>query len=137
MLPLLLATTALATASQPRIISGLASIADNYDAIFLDQFGVMHDGQKPLPGAIDCFPALAAAGKKLVVLSNTSRRRAFAIQKLPKLGFDDDKLTGFVTSGEAAWDYMAANFGGKRVLWISRGTTSSTRGTRATSTALT
>ena len=106
-------------APAPSIVHGLSAIADRYDVIFLDQFGVLHDGQKPLKGAIDCFNALRANGKRLVVLSNTSRRRSFAIKKLPSLGYDEAALDGFVTSGEAAWDHMAKNHRGARVLWIS------------------
>ena len=105
--------------SPPTIVSGLASIASRYDAIFLDQFGVMHDGQRPLPGAVECYSALAALDKALVVLSNTSRRRGFAIKKIPKLGFDETSLTGFITSGEAAWDHMAECHRGQKMLWLS------------------
>merc|ERR1711908_245375 len=72
-----------------------------------------------LPGAIECFDRLAAAGKRLVVLSNTSRRRAFAMKKLPSLGFPAEKLSGFVCSGEEAWQHMAAGWRGKRALWFS------------------
>jgi phosphoglycolate phosphatase-like HAD superfamily hydrolase len=99
----------LASLQSHAIIPSLSVIADRYDAILLDQFGVLHDGTTAIPGAIDCFNNLAAAGKKLIVLSNTSRRRAFALSKLPKLGFDPAMLTGFVTSGEAAWEYMRAS----------------------------
>ena len=109
----------LASLQSHAIIPSLSVIADKYDAILIDQFGVLHDGATAIPGAIDCFNNLAAAGKKLIVLSNTSRRRAFALSKLPKLGFDPAKLTGFVTSGEAAWEYMRATCAGKRVLWLS------------------
>ena len=35
-------------------------------------------------------------------LSNTSRRRAFALAKLPSLGFDSQRLAGFICSGEQA-----------------------------------
>ena len=115
---LLLCSAALALA-RPAVHRGLSSIADNYDAVLLDQFGVLHDGSKAIEGAIDCYEKLAAAGKKLIVLSNTSRRRAFALQKLPKLGFDSDALTGFVTSGEAAWQHLHASCAGKKVLWLS------------------
>ena len=120
---LLFAQSALSTLSgstaRPLACSNVKSIASKYDAFLLDQFGVMHDGQKPLPGAIECYEQLAAAGKKLVVLSNTSRRRSFAMKKLPKLGFDPDALTDFVTSGEAAYDRIHADFKGARMLWCS------------------
>ena len=42
----------------------------------LDQFGVMHNGVLALPGASECYANLAASGKKIVILSNTSRRAA-------------------------------------------------------------
>ena len=99
-------------------LPGLAALADSYDALLLDQFGVLHDGSTALPGAVDCFERLAAAGKKLVVLSNTSRRRDFAMRKLPQLGFDERLLAGFVCSGEQTWDVMRASRRGQKVLWI-------------------
>lgn len=107
-----------AVAGPPLVRPGLASLADAYDAVLLDQFGVLHDGATALPGAVDCFERLAAAGKRLVVLSNTSRRREFAMRKLPQLGFDPELLAGFVCSGEQTWDVMRASRRGQRVLWI-------------------
>ena len=106
-------------AEKHRLVDGLGAVVDHYDAVLLDQFGVLHDGEKAIPGAIDCYEKLHAAGKKLVVLSNTSRRRAFALKKLPKLGFGAEKLSGFVTSGEATWEYLLERCGGQRVLWLS------------------
>ena len=44
--------------------------------VLLDQYGVLHDGKKAYPGAIAAVEALAAAGRKLLVLSNSSRREA-------------------------------------------------------------
>ena len=41
------------------------------------------------------------------------------MKKLPKLGFDPDALTDFVTSGEAAYDRIHADFKGARMLWCS------------------
>lgn len=104
---------------QSAIISRIEALAADYDALLLDQFGVLHDGKAPLPGAIDCFDRLAAAGKQLIVLSNTSRRRSFALKKLPSLGFDAEQLAGFICSGEEAWQHMSAEWKGKRALWFS------------------
>ena len=42
-------------------------------AVLLDQFGVLHDGQHPYPDAIAAVQALADRGLKLFVLSNSSR----------------------------------------------------------------
>lgn len=43
-------------------------------AILLDQFGVLHDGQKPYPGSIEAVKALADSGRKVLIISNSSRR---------------------------------------------------------------
>ena len=101
------------------VVPGLCEIADRYDAVLLDQFGVLHDGQRSIDGAEDCFKRLAVAGKKLIVLSNTSRRRDFAMKRLPGLGFDPQALLGFVCSGEEAHAAMRESWRGRRVLWIS------------------
>ena len=105
--------------SSGTVVPGLCEIADQYDAVLLDQFGVLHDGKRSLAGAEDCFKRLAAAGKKLIVLSNTSRRRDFAVKRLPGLGFDPQALLGFVCSGEEAHAAMRESWRGRRVLWIS------------------
>ena len=36
--------------SLPHIISGLCEIADDYDALICDIWGVLHDGQAPFDG---------------------------------------------------------------------------------------
>ena len=67
------------------VVPGLGEVADRYDAVLLDQFGVLHDGKRSIAGAEDCYKRLAEAGKKLIVLSNTSRRRDFAVKRLPSI----------------------------------------------------
>ncbi len=43
-----------------RKISGLSEIAQDFDAMLIDQFGVIHDGQTLYPGAAhvrrNCMP---------------------------------------------------------------------------------
>jgi ribonucleotide monophosphatase NagD (HAD superfamily) len=115
----LCAALSTASVSLASSISGVRSIAGRYDAFLLDQFGVLHNGARALPGAVECFGQLAGGGKKLVVLSNTSRRKADAIKKIKALGFDASALTDFVCSGEEAWQHMAKkDFAGRRLLWL-------------------
>ena len=72
------AAVARMSAAPASLVAGFESIADRYDGFILDQFGVMHNGVVALPGAQECFQKLAKAGKKLVILSNTSRRAVSA-----------------------------------------------------------
>ena len=102
----------------PPQVTTVSQLVDKYDAFLLDQFGVLHDGTDALPGAIDCFAKLIAAGKKCVVLSNTSRRGGAGAGKLKGMGFAADSLSGFVASGELAFQYMLSEFKGKKALWF-------------------
>jgi ribonucleotide monophosphatase NagD (HAD superfamily) len=99
--------------------TSVSKLVDRYDAFLLDQFGVLHDGSTALPGAVDCFARLVAAGKKCVVLSNTSRRGGAGAGKLKAMGFAADALSGFVASGELAYQYMInEGWCGKKALWF-------------------
>lgn len=85
-------------------------IARKYDAFILDQYGVMHNGQQSLPGAIECVEKLSSMGKKLIILSNTSAPADTALSKLGKLGFDPNCFVGAVTSGEEASRFIREEF---------------------------
>ncbi|EFN54474.1 hypothetical protein CHLNCDRAFT_11074, partial [Chlorella variabilis] len=73
----------------------------------LDQFGVLHDGEKPYPGAIEAVAQLAARGMKLLIISNSSRRSAGALKNLERMGFDPACFAGVVTSGEVTHRHLS------------------------------
>lgn len=87
----------------PRPISGLCEVLERYDALLLDQWGVMHDGRRLFPGVAETLRHLHEAGKKVVLLSNSGRRAAYNDRRLAELGLDMSLVAGSVTSGEAAW----------------------------------
>jgi len=101
-----------------RFPSGVSEIVDQFDGFILDQYGVLHNGAYPLPGALDCLERLQKAGKKMVILSNSSRKAFDCINGLKKLGFDVDVFVGAVTSGEEASTYLRDNFSGKIATWM-------------------
>ncbi|XP_040992142.1 glycerol-3-phosphate phosphatase isoform X3 [Juglans microcarpa x Juglans regia] len=75
-------------------------------AWFLDQFGVLHDGKNPYPGAISTLEKLASTGSKMVIISNSSRRASTTIEKMKSLGFDPSLFMGAITSGELTHQYL-------------------------------
>jgi HAD superfamily hydrolase (TIGR01459 family) len=79
---------------------GFAPLADRYDGFILDLWGVIHDGVRPYPGAVDCLRRLRDAGKRAVLLSNAPRRAHSAAAAMRAMGIDEDLYTGIVTSGE-------------------------------------
>ncbi|KAF3451069.1 hypothetical protein FNV43_RR07158 [Rhamnella rubrinervis] len=83
-------------------LNGLQQLAEtrNFKAWFLDQFGVLHDGKQPYPGAISTLEKLAKSGAKMVIISNSSRRSSTTMEKMKSLGFDPSIFVGAITSGE-------------------------------------
>ena len=94
--------------TEPRIerLSGIATIADRYDGVILDLWGVIHDGEKLYPGVEEALANLRAAGKVICMLSNAPRRPAGVIAKLEGMGLPRDAYDHILTSGEASHDAM-------------------------------
>ena len=85
-----------------RFVSGIAALIPDYDGFILDQWGVLHDGVKPYPGAIDCLRQLRAAGKQVVILSNSGKRNDHNIRLMAQLGFDPALYERFIGAGDDA-----------------------------------
>jgi HAD superfamily hydrolase (TIGR01459 family) len=111
----------------PRYVEGLSSIAESFDHVLLDQWGVLHDGRRIYPGVPGALAGLRRAGKRILVLSNSGRRAAENAERLEALGLSRGAFDFLVTSGEATWRALqradGAPFGrlGRRCLLITRG----------------
>jgi len=99
-------------------VASLRELVDDYDVFLLDQYGVLHNGERLLPGVAEALESLHRAGKKLVVLSNTSRRRSVLLAELPSRGFDADWLAGAVCSGEECHRELGTAWRGKRAVFL-------------------
>ncbi|CAN7300169.1 TIGR01459 family HAD-type hydrolase [Mesorhizobium sp. LjRoot246] len=84
-------------------LDGIGPLVERYDVFLLDQFGVLHDGTRPYPGAVAALSALKRAGKTVVLVSNSGRRAQPNESRLMKLGFEPGSWDHFVSSGEVAW----------------------------------
>ena len=73
-----------------------------FDFIFIDQYGVLHDGQRPYPGAVDALGALKARGTRVVILSNSGRSGEFNARRMEELGIPRSLYDHFLTSGDVA-----------------------------------
>jgi len=74
-------------ATTPVLTSSLLKLVEQYDALLLDQFGVIHDGKVAYAGAVDAVRAVQRMGKKIVIISNSSRRRGDTVARLLSMGF--------------------------------------------------
>ena len=89
-------------------VGGVSSLPD-YETYLLDMWGVMHDGSKPYDGVLETIAQLKAKGKKLVILSNSSKRLSYAHKMLNKLGFNIDDFDQIITSGEVSWRMLSGD----------------------------
>jgi HAD superfamily hydrolase (TIGR01459 family) len=112
---------------EPTFCFGLADLASRYRGFILDQWGVLHDGARPYPEALDCLQRLREAGKRVVLLSNSGKRTTVNAARLLEIGIDETLYDAIVTSGEATWQALSlrnapffAGLGGRCFLW-SRG----------------
>lgn len=75
----------------------------------LDMWGVMHNGSRPYEGVLDTVARLKAEGARLVILSNSSKRRDNAVRMLKKLGFDPEDFEQIITSGEVSYQMLSGD----------------------------
>lgn len=114
-------------AASTTVIPGISGIASSYKCFLLDQFGVIHDGQRVYPGAVRVLNELHKAGKKTIILSNSSRRASSTVRALQRKAIDPDLIDAVVTSGELAFSALpvfAAAHPTARVLHFNWGSTS-------------
>ena len=83
-----------------KIINSFSKILDKYDFFILDQWGVMHDGHKGYKHAINAVNKLIIEDKKLIIISNSSKRKISSVNRLKDLGFNKNDFIEILTSGE-------------------------------------
>jgi HAD superfamily hydrolase (TIGR01459 family) len=83
-------------------LNHLAEIYKNYDTYIIDLWGVMHNGVRLNPKAIEVVKNLIQNKKKVVFLSNAPRPSKQVKIFLQKLKMEDKYLQNIMTSGEAA-----------------------------------
>ena len=81
----------------------LENLAGQFDAFFIDQFGVIMDASGPYPFAVDAIKRLSQYNKPIVLLSNSGKRAKENCERLERLGFELSLFTAVITSGEVAY----------------------------------
>lgn len=97
-------------------INGLSEIAKNYDAMLIDQFGVIHDGQKLYEDTLEVLEKLHALKIPVIVMTNSGKRAASNVARLVKMGLPRGLFVDAVSSGEVAFQSLTV----KRVFLIGK-----------------
>lgn len=94
--------------SKTKFCHGISDISDSYNAFILDQWGVLHNGEKPYDGVIDCLKELKARNKYVIILSNSGKRAEENREVLRNLGIGPNLYDEIVSSGEMTWQGLKA-----------------------------
>ncbi|WP_300036433.1 TIGR01459 family HAD-type hydrolase [uncultured Roseobacter sp.] len=101
-----------------RIISALSEVSQQYDALFVDLWGCVHNGVKALPGAVSALREYRAGGGRVVLVTNSPRPRAGVKKQLVHFGVPDDTWDTIATSGDSARSAMYRGVVGQKVWHI-------------------
>ena len=92
----------------PRYIRRLSDIAENYDALLCDAWGVIHNGVKAFAGVEEALTQFRSARGPVVILTNAPRPNAIIPPQLDRIGLPRSAYDGVVTSGDATRAAIAA-----------------------------
>ena len=84
-----------------KIIDGLSDVANSYDALICDVWGVVHNGRAAFEGAVEALTSFRKARGPVVLLTNAPRPSRVIPEQLSRLGAPADAYDAIVTSGDA------------------------------------
>jgi HAD superfamily hydrolase (TIGR01459 family) len=87
-------------------IGSLCEIIDGYDALLLDLWGVVHDGDHLYSGVAETLAELAARHIPVVFLSNAPRRAEKVQAVLDRLGVQRAWYRAIITSGDVGCRWL-------------------------------
>jgi len=90
-------------------IRGLSDIAERYDVIFSDVWGVIHNGRAHFPLAVAALRRFRERGGLVVLITNAPRPNRLIVQQLNGLAVAPSSYNDLVTSGDVTLSLMAAH----------------------------
>ena len=97
------------------IVSSLAAVADRYEVLLVDVWGVVHNGVRAFPEASEALSAARSRGACAILISNAPRLSSEIPLQLDRLGVPRSAYDAVATSGDAARRLIEA--------WVHKGFT--------------
>jgi HAD superfamily hydrolase (TIGR01459 family) len=101
-----------------QIIPSLDAISSQYDALFVDLWGCVHNGVTAFPSAVAAMRAFRQNGGIVVLLTNSPRPRAEVAKQIAGMGVPEDAWDTITTSGDSARAAMFQGAVGRKVYFI-------------------
>ncbi len=90
------------------LIAGLSEIAERYDVVLSDIWGVVHNGQESFPAATQALARFRRRGGVVILITNAPRPAAPIRAQLDELKVPSEAYDGLVTSGDVTMALIAA-----------------------------
>jgi HAD superfamily hydrolase (TIGR01459 family) len=90
----------------PQLLSGLSTVASDYDALFCDIWGVIHNGRQHFPPAYEALKRFKAEHGPVILISNSPRPTDSLTAQLASLGVFEDGFSAVISSGDATRVYL-------------------------------
>jgi len=90
------------------LIDGLAAISPDYDVVFCDVWGVIHNGVKAFTGPCEALASWRRERGPVILVSNSPRPSSDVVEQLDSLGVPRMAWSDLVTSGDATRAMLAA-----------------------------
>lgn len=94
-----------------RLIAALDEVAGDYDAVFCDVWGVLHNGLRKSEAAESALRSARRAGARVVLVTNSPRPEPGVSAQLAAMHVSPDAFDAIVTSGDATRDLIARHGG--------------------------
>ncbi|PIE13977.1 MAG: TIGR01459 family HAD-type hydrolase [Rhodobacterales bacterium] len=105
-----------------QIINALSEISSQYDALFVDLWGCVHDGVKPFPAAVAALQNYRKTGGKVVLITNAPRHSDNVKAQLARMNIPADSWDVIVSSGDSARASVFRGSVGQKVYYMGAGT---------------
>lgn len=90
------------------IINSVFDVADRYDAVLCDVWGVLHNGRQAYPAACAALQRLRSVGTHVILITNVPKPRGPIPAQLDRAGVPRDAWDAIVTSGDATRAELSA-----------------------------
>ncbi|WOR15998.1 TIGR01459 family HAD-type hydrolase [Hyphomonas sp. FCG-A18] len=101
--------------SNPKFPGGLAAIADRYDVILCDVWGVIHNGRYAFDEACQALMRFREQGGAVCLITNAPVPKAQVIRYFDPLGVPPEAFDDCVSSGDATRDLLGRST--EQVFW--------------------
>jgi HAD superfamily hydrolase (TIGR01459 family) len=101
-----------------QIVNALSEISAQYDALFVDLWGCVHNGVRAFDAANKALIEYRAGGGIVVLVTNSPRPRAQVEQQLTDFGVARDAWDSIASSGDSARSALFLGSVGRKIYFI-------------------